>query len=95
MYPPGFRREISVGQRHFTQISSVSRLLKRGRPALGTNAETAPFSLFHSSGQSAGNHTQVAWEVDDTQAPVAELQSRGLVFEEYDLPGLAMYPASP
>src|SRR5438445_9754826 len=33
------------------------------------------FSLFQSSGKPAGNHTQVAWEVDDIQATVAELQA--------------------
>ena len=28
------------------------------------------------------------WEVDDIEATVRELRSRGVVFEEYDLPGL-------
>jgi catechol 2,3-dioxygenase-like lactoylglutathione lyase family enzyme len=46
------------------------------------------FSLFQSSGKPSGNHTQVAWEVDDIQATVAELQARWVLFEEYDLPGL-------
>jgi hypothetical protein len=30
----------------------------------------------------------MAWEVDDLDAAVAELRERGVVFEEYDLPGL-------
>jgi hypothetical protein len=30
----------------------------------------------------------MAWEVDDLEAVVAELRRRGVVFEEYDLPGL-------
>ena len=30
----------------------------------------------------------MGWEVDDIDATVAELRSRGVVFEEYDLPGL-------
>jgi len=46
------------------------------------------FSLFESSGKPSGNHTQLAWEVDDIEAVVAELRTRGVVFEEYDLPGL-------
>ena len=28
------------------------------------------------------------WSVDDVEAEVAELQARGVVFEEYDLPGI-------
>jgi hypothetical protein len=30
----------------------------------------------------------MAWEVEDLQATVTELRRRGVVFEEYDLPGL-------
>src|SRR5262245_46261184 len=46
------------------------------------------FVLFDSSGAPSGEHTQMAWEVDDIEAVVEELRKRGVVFEEYDLPGL-------
>jgi catechol 2,3-dioxygenase-like lactoylglutathione lyase family enzyme len=46
------------------------------------------FALFQSAGASAGTHTQMAWEVDDLDATVAELRRRGVVFLDYDLPGL-------
>jgi catechol 2,3-dioxygenase-like lactoylglutathione lyase family enzyme len=48
----------------------------------------AEFALFLSSGRSSGDHTQMGFEVDDIEATVAELRSRGVVFEEYDTPGL-------
>jgi catechol 2,3-dioxygenase-like lactoylglutathione lyase family enzyme len=47
------------------------------------------FALFESGGTSAGTFTQMAWEVDDLDTVVNELRSRGVVFEEYDFPGLA------
>ncbi|HKP77385.1 MAG TPA: VOC family protein [Longimicrobiaceae bacterium] len=46
------------------------------------------FVLFTSAGAPSGTHTQMGWEVDDIEATVAELRARGVVFEEYDLPGL-------
>ena len=46
------------------------------------------FALFASSGRPSGNHTQLGWEVEDIEATVRELRARGVVFEEYDLPGL-------
>jgi catechol 2,3-dioxygenase-like lactoylglutathione lyase family enzyme len=46
------------------------------------------FSLFKSSGAASGSHTQMAWQVDNIEATVAELRRRGVVFEEYDLAGL-------
>jgi catechol 2,3-dioxygenase-like lactoylglutathione lyase family enzyme len=46
------------------------------------------FALFQSAGAASGTHTQMGWEVDDIEATVADLRARGVVFEEYDLPGL-------
>ena len=46
------------------------------------------FALFTSAGGPSGTHTQMGWEVADIEAVVAGLRARGVVFEEYDLPGL-------
>jgi catechol 2,3-dioxygenase-like lactoylglutathione lyase family enzyme len=46
------------------------------------------FALFESTGAASGDHTQMAWEVEDIEATVATLRARGVVFEEYDLAGL-------
>jgi catechol 2,3-dioxygenase-like lactoylglutathione lyase family enzyme len=49
---------------------------------------TGEFALFESTGAASGDHTQMGWEVDDIEATVRDLRARGVVFEEYDLPGL-------
>ena len=46
------------------------------------------FALFESAGAASGDHTQMAWEVEDIEATVEQLRARGVVFEEYDFPGL-------
>ena len=46
------------------------------------------FALFESAGAASGDHTQMGWEVEDIEAPVEWLRGRGVVFEEYDFPGL-------
>jgi catechol 2,3-dioxygenase-like lactoylglutathione lyase family enzyme len=46
------------------------------------------FSLFASAGAASGDSTQMAFDVTDIEAVVAELQRRGVVFEEVDLPGM-------
>jgi len=46
------------------------------------------FVLFGSAGAPSGTHTQMGWEVADLAATVAALRARGVVFEEYDLPGI-------
>jgi catechol 2,3-dioxygenase-like lactoylglutathione lyase family enzyme len=45
------------------------------------------FVVFQSAGAASGDHTQMGIEVDDIEATVRELRARGVVFEEYDLPG--------
>ncbi len=50
--------------------------------------EDGEFALFESAGGASGNHTQMAWEVGDIEATVERLRARGVVFAEYDLPGL-------
>ena len=46
------------------------------------------FALFQSGGEPSGAHTQIALEVADIEQTVRELRGRGVIFEEYDLPGL-------
>jgi catechol 2,3-dioxygenase-like lactoylglutathione lyase family enzyme len=46
------------------------------------------FVVFSSTGKAAGTHTQMALDVDDIESVVAELQRRGVEFEEVDSPGL-------
>ena len=46
------------------------------------------FALFASAGEPSGAHTQMGWEVDDIEAAVRELRSRGLEFEHVEMEGL-------
>jgi catechol 2,3-dioxygenase-like lactoylglutathione lyase family enzyme len=51
--------------------------------------ETTPGSVFaisRGSALSSSTHTQMAFTVGDVDAEVAELKSRGIVFEEYEAP---------
>jgi catechol 2,3-dioxygenase-like lactoylglutathione lyase family enzyme len=44
------------------------------------------FLLFPSGGIPSGSFTQAGWATDHIEKDVAELKSRGVVFEEYNLP---------
>ena len=48
------------------------------------------FHLFLSSGAASGESTQLGFEVEDIDAVVAELRSRGLEFEVFDIPGFEL-----
>lgn len=51
---------------------------------------TSEFHLFQSSGAASGTATQIGFEVDDIDQVVAELRSRGLQFESFDMPGFEL-----
>ena len=56
--------------------------------ALYRAGEGSVFALSRSSGKASGTHTQIGFTVFDIEAEVADLKRRGVVFEEYDVPGL-------
>jgi hypothetical protein len=46
------------------------------------------FTLYPTGFAGSGQHTLGGWIVDDIERVVSELRERGVVFEEYDFPGL-------
>jgi catechol 2,3-dioxygenase-like lactoylglutathione lyase family enzyme len=46
------------------------------------------FQLYETPTVGTAQNTQMGWSSSELDADVAELRQRGVVFEEYDLPGL-------
>jgi catechol 2,3-dioxygenase-like lactoylglutathione lyase family enzyme len=46
--------------------------------------------MYPSPGAGTSKASTAFWAVDDVAAEVAELKARGVVFEEYDMPGIKM-----
>jgi predicted enzyme related to lactoylglutathione lyase len=46
--------------------------------------------MYPSAGAGTSKASTAFWAVDDVAAEVAELKARGVVFEEYDMPGIKM-----
>src|SRR5207302_11092970 len=45
------------------------------------------FHLFSSAGEPSGESTQMAFEVEDLEATMADLHARGVSFERFEMPG--------
>jgi predicted enzyme related to lactoylglutathione lyase len=48
------------------------------------------FFMYHSPGAGTSKASQAFWSVRDVEAEVTELKGRGVVFEEYTMPGITM-----
>ena len=46
------------------------------------------FLLYQTENAGTAKNTQMGWETDDLEREMEELRGRGVVFEEYDFPGL-------
>ena len=46
--------------------------------------------LYPTSNAGTSKASQAFWQVGDVEAEVAALKARGVVFEEYDIPGVTM-----
>jgi len=46
--------------------------------------------MYQTSNAGTSKASQAFWQVKDVEAEVAELKARGVVFEEYDMPGIKM-----
>lgn len=47
--------------------------------------------LYPTPNAGTSQASQAFWQVEDIEREVAELKSRGVVFEEYDFPGVKMH----
>ena len=66
----------------------ASSLPRRDPEGSWTCCGAGCFALFESAGSPSGTHTQMGWDLYHIDATVAALRKRGVVFEEYDMPGL-------
>lgn len=53
------------------------------RPASGST-----FEVYETPNAGTAKNTQMGWVADDIEAEMAALRERGVVFEEYDFPGM-------
>jgi catechol 2,3-dioxygenase-like lactoylglutathione lyase family enzyme len=80
-------RDLARARRFYAEKLGLEPIEERPG-GLRYQCRSGGFALFESAGSASGTHTQMAWKVGDIEATVAALRMRGVVFEEYDLPGL-------
>jgi predicted enzyme related to lactoylglutathione lyase len=75
-----------AAQFYTEKVGAVPRESAEGGAFFSVGDST--FSIYPTPNPNRGGHTQMGLRVPDVRAAVADLRSRGVVFEEYDFPGL-------
>ncbi|HEY5806075.1 MAG TPA: VOC family protein [Candidatus Saccharimonadales bacterium] len=50
--------------------------------------DSTEFLMYETENAGTAKNTAMGWECDDVESEVEELRGRGVVFEEYDMPGI-------
>lgn len=80
--------DLERARRFYTQRLGLSPEMETPGGIFFRCGEGTRFLVFPSGGTASGSHTQMGWTIEDIEAEVAALKTRGVVFEEYDTPGL-------
>jgi catechol 2,3-dioxygenase-like lactoylglutathione lyase family enzyme len=89
--------DVDALRRFYEETLGLTPLAVRPGAVLYRVGAGTLFAITRSGGRASGSHTQLGFTVPDIEAEVAELRSRGVVFEEYEMPkteaGIATTPA--
>ncbi len=79
-------KDIAAGKKFYGETLGLRQIDEN--PG-GVTYESGGSQLFVYESQTAGTSqaTCASWKVDDVEAVVAELKGKGVMFEQYDLPG--------
>ena len=76
------------GTRRFYEKVLGAHVVDEDQGGILYKAGDSYFSLYPTQFAGTAQHTLAGWNVDDVEATVSELRERGVVFEEYDFPGM-------
>jgi len=86
MYPSIPARDLGRAKRFYEKLGF--KPIEEGPEGAYYATGDTKFFLYESAYAGTNQATTAGWEVDDLDKEMSELRSRGVVFEEYDLPGI-------
>lgn len=81
-------KDINEGKRFYGETLGLEKIKENtGGVTYRSGASTL---YIYESAENAGTNkaTAAGWQVDDLQSEVDELKSKGITFEQYDMPGM-------
>jgi catechol 2,3-dioxygenase-like lactoylglutathione lyase family enzyme len=78
--------DLDRARRFYSEKLGLEPKEESGGGLLYEMADGGQFFVFTTSGPPSGEHTQIGFRTKDIDAVVDELRTRGVKFEEYDMP---------
>lgn len=80
--------DLERAKRFYSETLGFKIESENSAAVLFSSAGGTRFVVFTNPNPNRAGHTQAGWEVTDIETVVNDLKARGVVFEEYDFPGL-------
>jgi predicted enzyme related to lactoylglutathione lyase len=88
VHPVLLAQDLDAARRFYHDQVGLEILVEREGAIEFRSGGGTKLAVSKSTTGTADSQTQIAWDVEDLQAEIDELRSRGVKIEEYDLPGL-------
>jgi catechol 2,3-dioxygenase-like lactoylglutathione lyase family enzyme len=88
VHPVLLAKDLAATRRFYHDQLGLEILVERDDEAIEFRSGRTKLAVTKSTTGTADSQTQLGWEVDDLDAELEELRSRGVTIEDYDFPGL-------
>lgn len=79
--------DIEVAKKFYSDTLGL-KMVEESQRGVSYECAGTRMGVYPSQFAGTAKNTVAGWEVDDLDAVMTELRSRGVTFEEYDMPGL-------
>jgi catechol 2,3-dioxygenase-like lactoylglutathione lyase family enzyme len=81
-------KDLAVARRFYEEILGLEPVQFEGDEAIVYRSGNSRLNVYRSRFAGTNKATAVTWSVDDVEAEVQALKSKGIAFEHYDMPGI-------
>lgn len=83
-------KDLAAARQYYEQTLGMSETVMESENAVVYKSGDSMLQIYPSSFAGTNQATAATWGVDDLQAVVADLKSKGVEFEHYGMPGIEM-----
>lgn len=82
-------KDLDVATKFYKNTLGLTPVHEEGGELIVFRSGNSEINVYRSDYAGTNKATAVTWSVENVQDEVADLKSRGVVFEHYDMPGMA------
>ena len=83
-------RDLPAARQYYEGVLGLHNVVMEGDQAVVYKSADSLIQIYPSQYAGSNQATAATWQVNDLPATVADLKSKGVSFEHYDMPGVIM-----